>query len=95
MIRPFLHCWSLLLLASAADLWPQLAFDPDGELWCAYDFGSMKRQQRGVLVTRLALVGPDLDRSRRGLVGSRGDPRIGWPALPPDHRLGERGLDRP
>jgi hypothetical protein len=37
---------------AAVDLWPSLAFDPDGSLWCAYDFAPLLRGERGVLAAR-------------------------------------------
>ena len=37
----------------AIDLWPSLAFDPAGVLWCVYDVGLMTRWQRGALVSHL------------------------------------------
>jgi len=36
----------------AVDLWPTLAFDPDGGLWCAFDYGPLARGGRGTLVAR-------------------------------------------
>jgi hypothetical protein len=34
----------------AIDLWPSVAFDPAGNLWCAYDYSPLTRGQRGALV---------------------------------------------
>lgn len=37
----------------AVDLWPSLAFDPAGTLWCAYDMATLGRLSRGAAVTRI------------------------------------------
>ncbi len=38
---------------AAVDLWPSLAFDPEGNLWCAWDLATLRRIHRGAVVARL------------------------------------------